>query len=138
MAVRIRSAADLAALRSPRGPARTPRAKPRREEAALLRACLELLRLRGVFHFRAQASVGVRPDGRGGWRPIRGAIGGTPDVLLVLRGRLVGVEVKSPAGRLRAAQAAWRDRLLAAGGLFWEIRDVKTLEELLRGEGVGC
>jgi hypothetical protein len=70
--------------------------------------------------------------------PVVGNPAGTPDVLVVLppSGRLVGLEAKSDSGRLRPAQAAWRQAAEAAGALYWVVRDVSDLDALLRGQGV--
>lgn len=127
MAIKL-SARSYAAIRRPAAP-RTPRTKPVREEAKLLRACLQLLAARGIFHLRVNSGAGMR-DGR----PVRSAPAGTSDVILCIGGKMIGLELKSAKGRLRASQAEWRDRLVAAGGRYWMVRDVAELDRLLREE----
>jgi hypothetical protein len=107
-------------------------------ETALLRDCLELLRLRGVVAWRANAGGGLRRGRAGRMVPVVGNPAGTPDILAVLppSGRLLGIEAKMPTGRTRPAQAAWAKVVRAAGGLYAIVRDVKELERLLEEEGI--
>ena len=56
-----------------------------------------------------------------------------PDVLGQLKdGRLLGVEVKAQAGRLRPEQALFLERIRCAGGVAFVARD---LRDVLRGLG---
>jgi hypothetical protein len=101
-------------------------------ESDLVKAVLELLALRSVCAWRANA--GVVKLGR---RLIRLGPAGMPDVLAVLRpgGRLLGIECKAPRGRLRPSQVAFRDNLLAAGGLYLVIRSLDELADALDALG---
>ena len=62
---------------------------------------------------------------------------GCPDVLGQLKdGRLLGCEVKGPAGRLRPAQVVFLERIRAAGGVAFTARDCRdVLRELQALEG---
>ena len=64
---------------------------------------------------------------------------GTPDVLVVLppAGRLVGIELKSPAGRISPAQRAVHETLRAAGAVALVVRSIEDLEAGLREAGWG-
>lgn len=64
---------------------------------------------------------------RFGWK-------GCPDVLGQLRdGRLLGVEVKAPKGKLRPEQTVFLERIRAAGGVAFMARDCRdVLRELDR------
>jgi hypothetical protein len=119
-------------------------------ESGLLRQVLDWLTLQKLFHWRANSGGGVRPDGRGGWRPIKGNAEGTPDVLILLparvhiypefshaepAGRLCGCELKGPKGRLRAAQKAWMEKAEKAGALCLVIDSLDGLIDALRREG---
>ncbi len=58
---------------------------------------------------------------RFGWK-------GCPDVLGQLRdGRLIGVEVKAKAGRLRPEQAVFLERIRRAGGVAFMARDCRDV-----------
>lgn len=52
---------------------------------------------------------------------------GLPDILVIVppNGLVLGLEVKSATGALRAAQKAFRDRLNASGGIYKVVRSVK-------------
>jgi hypothetical protein len=43
---------------------------------------------------------------------------GSPDLFCVVKGRLIGIEVKRPGGKLSPEQEQWGKRLELAGGLF--------------------
>ena len=55
-----------------------------------------------------------------------------PDVLGQLKdGRLLGVEVKAQAGRLRPEQALFLERIRCAGGVAFVARDCRDVREQL-------
>lgn len=69
-------------------------------------------------------------DGRAtrapGWRS------GTPDLMILWRGRAIFIELKAPAGRLSDAQKDAALAITFAGGLAYSARSVEEVEELLR------
>jgi hypothetical protein len=118
------------------------RRRRNRPEDIIQRAVFEHLALRstpGVFAFH---------PANGGWRSrIEAAIlkglgvrAGVPDIIAVRDGRTYGLEVKTPGGRLSAAQRSAHAALRAAGATVataWGLDDaLKTLEAwgLLRGQ----
>lgn len=59
------------------------------------------------------------------------------DVLGQLKdGRLLGVEVKSPTGRLRPEQAAFLETIRAAGGVGFVARDLRDVRRELQAPEV--
>jgi hypothetical protein len=63
-----------------------------------------------------------------GARFVRFGWPGCPDVLGQLNdGRLLGVEVKAPKGKLRPEQAVFLDRVRAAGGVGFVARDLRDV-----------
>ena len=105
-----------------------PRALDRKEAAALVEVLKALRTHPAVAWVERMNSGAVRIGGRFlrfGWP-------GCPDVLGQLNdGRLLGVEVKGPAGRLRPEQAVFLDRVRAAGGVAFMARDLRdVLREL--------
>ncbi len=71
---------------------------------------------------------------RMGGRFVRFGFKGCPDVLGQLRdGRLLGVEVKGPTGKLRPEQTVFLERIRGAGGVAFVARD---LRDVLRELGV--
>ena len=83
----------------------------------------------GVAWVERQNSGAVRVGGRF----VRFGWVGCPDVLGQLNdGRLLGVEVKSRAGRLRPEQAVFLDRIRCAGGVAFVARDCRDVFDNLK------
>ena len=107
----------------------TPRTNSRPEAAALVEV-LKALRTHPAVAWAERMNTGAaKVEGRF----IRFGFKGCPDVLGQLKdGRLLGVEVKAQAGRLRPEQALFLERIRCAGGVAFVARD---LREGLRGLG---
>lgn len=96
------------------------RSNDRRESAALVEV-LKALRAHPAVAWCERMNSGAV---RIGARFVRFGWPGCPDVLGQLRdGRLLGVEVKGPAGRLSPEQAVFIERIRAAGGVAFMARD---------------
>ena len=100
-----------------------------RPEAAALVEVLTALRAHPAVVWCERMNSGAAKVGN---RFIRFGWPGCPDVLGQLRdGRLLGVEVKSPTGKLRPEQAVFLDRIRSAGGVAFMARDLRdVLREL--------
>ena len=97
-----------------------PRILDRKKAAALVEV-LKALRTHPAVAWCERMNSGVA---RIGGRFVRFGWPGCPDVLGQLRdGRLLGCEVKGPAGKLRPEQAVFLDRIRAAGGVAFIARD---------------
>ena len=105
-----------------------PRTLDRKEAAALVEV-LKALRTHPAVAWVERMNSGAA---RIGCRFLRFGWPGCPDVLGQLTdGRLLGVEVKGPAGKLRPEQAVFLDRIRAAGGVAFMARDLRdVLHEL--------
>ena len=108
---------------------RTPPRILDRKEAAALVEVLKALRTHPAVAWCERMNSGAV---RIGGRFLRFGWPGCPDVLGQLNdGRLLGVEVKGPAGKLRPEQAVFLDRIRAAGGVAFMARDLRdVLREL--------
>ncbi len=100
-------------------------------EAAFQLQVLQLARLCGwrVAHFRPARTAK-------GWRTaVSGDGKGFPDLVLV-RERVLFLELKTDSGRLTAEQAAWQAALQAAGqlALVWRPADWPAIEAILTRE----
>lgn len=105
----------------------TPRKNDRREAAALVEV-LHALNTHAAVAWCERMNSGAA---RIGGRFVRFGFTGCPDVLGQLRdGRLLGVEVKAQAGRLRPEQAVFLERIRGAGGVAFVARDMR---DVLRG-----
>ena len=66
----------------------------------------------------------------------RGIKAGWPDVLIVYRGRLHGVELKAGKGAQEDEQKCVQAQLEAAGATYAVVRSVDELEAMLRSYGI--
>lgn len=120
--------ADLFGLEQP-----TPRRNSRPEAAALVEV-LKALQAHPLVAWAERMNSGAAKVGD---RFIRFGFRGCPDVLGQLKdGRLMGVEVKAPAGRLRPEQALFLERIRCAGGVAFVARDLRDVLRSL-GEAQG-
>jgi len=98
-------------------------AKP---ETNLRNAIREALLRCGVLVF-TNAQVG---------RTHHGGLGpGSPDLVAVVRGRFVGLEVKTEDGEPSANQLAWGEQLTEHGGAYFIVRSVEEAVAVVRGAG---
>ena len=105
-----------------------PRILDRREAAALVEV-LQALRTHPAVAWCERMNSGAA---RMGARFVRFGWPGCPDVLGQLKdGRLFGVEVKGPAGKLRPAQVVFLERIRAAGGVAFMARDCRDVRREL-------
>lgn len=79
---------------------------PPMTEAAFSRQVLQLAKIRGWLrvHYRPART-------KDGWRTALSGDRGAPDIILVRRGRVLFVELKSARGRLEPDQKRWRAAL---------------------------
>lgn len=102
----------------------TRRINDRKEGAALVEV-LKALKAHPAVAWCERMNSGAA---RIGARFVRFGFKGCPDVLGQLRdGRLLGVEVKGPTGRLRPEQAIFLERINGAGGLAFIARNCKDV-----------
>lgn len=97
----------------------------------------EILRLYGAHPrirlWRANSGRALVATATGGLRSMQVNITGCPDIIgwLAPAGRFLGIECKSDRGKLRPEQAAFRDRLVADGGIYIEARSVEDVDRVL-------
>ena len=103
-------------------------------EAAALVEVLKALRTHPAVAWCERMNSGAA---RMGARFVRFGWPGCPDVLGQLRdGRLLGVEVKGPTGRLRPEQSVFLERIRCAGGVGFMARNCRdVLRELESNQG---
>ena len=109
-----------------------PRTNSRPEAAALLEVLKALRAHPAVAWAERMNSGAAQVQGRF----IRFGWPGCPDVLGQLKdGRLLGVEVKAPTGRLRPEQALFLERIRAAGGVAFVARNYRDVLRELQAWG---
>ena len=93
----------------------------------------------GVVFWRQNS--GVFHDAEG-VRRIRACPAGTPDVIGMLKGRFVGIELKRPKstgrrkGKQQEDQEKWQRNCERGGGIYILARSVEDVVERLRKEGL--
>lgn len=129
--MRVDSVDDLPPHLRAQVEAKLPKKKARRLEAPLQDRVIGLARAHGwrVAHFRRARLANGKVI-----TPVAADGAGFPDLVLV-RDRVIFVEIKSDTGRLSGEQKVWRDVLLGAGAEWHEWRpehaDDGTIERCL-------
>lgn len=98
-------------------------------EQDIQRGILDALAWRGVYALRINSGA-IRTE-RGGM--VRGAPAGTPDVLCIVGGRAVFLEVKRPGNKPTALQLEMHARLRAAGATVVVVTSVDEALEAVNG-----
>ncbi len=120
---RLPPGVDLFGMEAP-----TKRTNDRPEAAALVEV-LKALKAHPAVCWVERMNTGAARIGN---RFIRFGFTGCPDVLGQLRdGRLLGVEVKAPKGKLRPEQAFMLERINGAGGLAFVAHDCLDVHRAL-------
>nr|WP_326527942.1 VRR-NUC domain-containing protein [Rhodoferax sp.] len=106
-----------------------PQRTNHRPESAALVEVLKALKAHPAVVWAERMNSGAAKVGN---RFIRFGFKGCPDVLGQLRdGRLLGVEVKSPTGKLRPEQSVFLERIRGAGGVSFVARDCRDVVRAL-------
>lgn len=90
-------------------------------------ACLELLSAKKVFHWRN--NTGETKTASGGY--VRYGYPGSPDIIAVIKGKFVGIEVKSIKGKLSDNQELFKIMLELSGGDYHVVRSIDQLIQIL-------
>lgn len=95
-------------------------------------AILQYLSLRGIFHWRNNSGAFTIPEsGNHARRYIKMGITGAPDIICVIKGRFVGIEVKGPKGKQRPDQIDYEQRCIKAGGIYYVARSIDQAIEFI-------
>lgn len=92
-------------------------------ESDLQKLILDWLAVRVIFHYRQNTGAFKNKDG--GF--YRFGTKGAPDIIAVIKGQYVGIEVKGPKGKQSDDQKVFQHRLQGAGGkyiLAYSLEDV--------------
>jgi len=93
-------------------------------ESLIQKQCIEYLNLKRIFNYRQ--NTGAYKTERGGF--VKYGTAGSPDIVAVIKGQYVGIEIKNEKGKQNANQKAFQKALEKAGGKYLLIR---SLEELI-------
>ena len=86
-------------------------------EADIQHSILDYLSYMRIFHYRNNSGAMIG-EYKGKKSFDRFGAKGSPDIICVIDGRYIGIEVKSEIGRQSENQQIFQDRLEKAGGLY--------------------
>jgi hypothetical protein len=87
------------------------------KESEIQKQILDYLTLKRIFHYRQNSGAFVFPEtGTHKRRFFKAGVLGAPDIICVINGQYVGIEVKAPKGKMSDHQKAFQQVLEAAGG----------------------
>lgn len=95
-------------------------------ETAIQRSIMDYLWLRKVFFYRQNS--GAFRNSKGDFYQM--STPGAPDIVVVKDGVYIGLEVKTPTGKMNENQEIFRDRLTAAGGRYHVVRSIEDVQAL--------
>lgn len=96
---------------------------PKSTEKNTQKSILEYLTAKRIFHFR-QNSGAFKTESGGFYR--MGAVG-CPDIICVVGGQFIGIEVKDIKGRLNENQVRFKEDLERAGGIYIVARSIDDI-----------
>lgn len=109
---------------------------PEASEAEIQRAICDYLMLSGVVHCVTDRSR--HWDKKGRVRASRVSMPGFPDIVAVVNGRFIGLEVKARKGRLSPDQIACHEVLRDAGAVVTVVRSVDDVIVALKQGALWC
>ena len=91
--------------------------RPKEKESDIQRAILDWLAWNKIFHYRNNSGAmgGVYKGKK--WF-LRFGASGSPDIICVIKGQFLGIEVKAPKGRQGEDQKEFQRKLELAGGKY--------------------
>ena len=105
--------------------------RPRTPEAAVLRACLDLLAMRNINAWRNNTGLAMLPGKGGKPQPVRFGRKGQADIIGYMPdGRFLAVECKASDGKTTPEQDAFLENVQKAGGVAIVAR---SLDDLIVG-----
>jgi hypothetical protein len=98
-------------------------------------AILDYLTLVGVFHYRNNSGAMAGEYKGKKWFMRFGAVG-SPDIVAVVDGRYIGIEVKGTGGKQSEAQKQFQEKLEKAGGRYILAYSLEDIQIPLLVEGM--
>jgi hypothetical protein len=89
------------------------------KESETQKAILEWLAWKHIFHYRNNSGAFAFPETATSKRRFfKAGVAGAPDIVCVIAGQYVGLEIKAPKGRQSENQKEFQRQLEAAGGRY--------------------
>ncbi len=96
------------------------------KESDIQRTILDWLAAKRIFHYRQNSGAVKTED-----RFFRFGTVGAPDIVAVIAGQYIGIEVKAPRGSQSPGQREFEGRLRMAGGTYVLARSLEDVEKAL-------
>ena len=91
------------------------------------KAVIQYLEIKKIFHYRQNSGNFTSPTGHF----YKMGVVGMPDIIAVINGQYIGLEIKDIKGKLNDNQVKFKARLEEAGGLYLTIRSIdECIEEI--------
>lgn len=97
-------------------------------------ATLKKLQKAGIFCWRNNNNAvwdSHLNNGFGAYRSF-GGLKGVPDIIAIVKGQFVGIEVKTPKGKLSPEQVLFKKRCVRNGGKYLVVKHVDDVDILLK------
>ena len=102
---------------------------PKEHERDILKSIVDYLNLRNFLFVRN--GTGSFKTEKGGW--FKTGAAGSPDLLVFLKGgQCIGLEVKTPKGKLRPSQEGWKSRAENIGMRYEVVRSLDDVIKILK------
>ncbi|HSY52436.1 MAG TPA: hypothetical protein VLC46_26785 [Thermoanaerobaculia bacterium] len=96
------------------------------KESEIQRLILDWLDAKRIFHYRQNSGAFKE-----GTRFVRFGAVGAPDIVAVVKGTYVGIEVKAPRGHQTSSQRDFEAMLRMAGGVYVLARSLEEVEQAI-------
>ena len=101
--------------------------KPLLRERDIMRIILDYLKVHRIFHFRLNTGA-FKAAYNGKQRLVRFGTLGAPDIVAIINGRFVAIEVKGPEGFQSQHQVEFQHECEKAGGVYVLARSVEDVQ----------
>ena len=108
--------------------------KPKLESVILREVCDYLSTKDNLLFWRTNNTpiFGRNNAGQMTWRSMpRFTPKGIPDILILIKGTFIGVEIKRPKLGLRPAQAIFGERIKQNGGYYFMVTSLQEMKEII-------
>lgn len=102
------------------------------KESDIQKIIMDWLALHRIFHYRNNAGAMSGTHKGKSWFVKFGKVG-MPDIVCVIEGRYVGIEVKGPKGEQSRTQTEFQVELTRAGGLYILARSLEDVTKVFGG-----
>jgi len=99
------------------------------KESDIQQTILDYFSYAKVFHYRQNSGGGYKSGDR--FIPRFASVSGLPDIVCIIRGKYIGIEVKTAKGKQSESQTDFQKELESAGGTYILARSLDEVIEKL-------